>query len=421
MAGEAHHQLDRDALCDYFAKGATAVENWQVGMELEKLGRHRESGLPLAYDGCGATILKVLEQLQTLRGGEPIQESGNFIGLDAEWGTITLEPGGQVEWSSKPRPTLSALAVDFNAHIEAMKQVATSLQINWLDVAVDPHLPVERMEWMPKKRYGIMREYLRKRGALAHRMMTQSASIQCAFDFADSRDWVRKFHAAAYLAPLATALFANSSRIDGAESGYRCMRERIWRQTDNDRCGLPARVFEPGFDLASWIDWMLDVPLLFVQGPEGLLPPDGRTFRQRLESPDGASLTMDDWATHGSSIFTEVRSSTYLEVRSADLQPDERIFSAPAFWTAMLYSDDATECALELGRGLDHAGWMASMESASRLGLAGEIAGQPLRNVAERCLAAAARAFGAGVRCGEAEDALHLEQLAAHHAIDIRV
>jgi len=421
MAGETNHQLDREALCDYFAKGATAAENWQVGMELEKLGRHRDSGLPLAYDGDGATILKVLKQLRTLRGGEPIHESGNLIGLDAEWGTITLEPGGQVEWSSRPRPTLSALAVDFNAHIAAMNEVATSLQIDWLDVAVDPHLPVERMEWMPKKRYGIMREYLQTRGALAHRMMTQSASIQCAFDFAGSRDWVRKFHAAAYLAPLATALFANSSRIDGAESGYRCIRERIWRETDDDRCGLPARVFEPGFDLASWIDWMLDVPLLFVQGPEGLLPPDGRTFRQRMDSPEGSSLTMEDWATHVSSIFTEVRSSTYLEVRSADLQPYERIFSVPAFWTAMLYNDDATECALELGRGLDHSGWVAAMESASRLGLAGTIAGQSLRDAAERCLAAAARAFEAGVRCGEAKDALHLEALAAHHEIDIRV
>lgn len=421
MGTDPHTPLSREALCAYFVRGVKRPQDWRVGMELEKLGRHRGSGLPLAYDGPGTTIRKVLERLQALRGGEPIVEGGRMIGLDAPWGTITLEPGGQVEWSSRPHATLAALEFEFEAHIDAMQQVAHALAIDWLDVAVDPRWPVEAMEWMPKQRYRIMRDYLKTRGALAHRMMTQSASVQCSFDFADGDDWLRKFRAAAYLAPLATALFANSSRIDGTESGYLCMRERIWRQTDDDRCGLPARVFQPGFDLESWIDWMLDVPLLFVRGPRGLLDPDGRTFRQRLESAEASTLTIDDWATHASSIFTEVRSSNYIEVRSADLQPDERIFCVPAFWTAMLYDDDALERALELGRGLDQASWLAAMESASRLGLAGSLAGRSLRELAERCLAAAGRAYRNALPCGEPNDARHLVRLAEHHGIEIRV
>ena len=44
-------------------------------------------------------------------------------------------------------------------------------------------------------------------------MMTQSASIQCAYDFADHDDWKRKFLATSYLAPLATALAVSSMLI----------------------------------------------------------------------------------------------------------------------------------------------------------------------------------------------------------------
>jgi glutamate--cysteine ligase len=276
------------------------------------------------------------------------------------------------------------------------------------------------MPWMPKSRYRIMREYFRRKGRLAHRMMTQSASIQAAFDYADAADWTRRFRAAAMLAPVATALFANSSRIDGGDSGYLSYRHAIWRETDDDRCGLPRAVFEDGFGLDRWVEWLLDVPLLFRRGGEGLVAPDGSTFRQLLEGPAGPSLTMQDWATHCSSVFTEVRSYTYMEVRTADLLPDREAFAAPVFWTAMLYDDEATEAALALGEGLDHAGWSRAMESAARLGLDGEYERRGLREIAAGVLAVAVRALERGLPCaGPGGAVYHLERLASRHRLEL--
>ncbi|NIM61656.1 MAG: glutamate--cysteine ligase, partial [Acidobacteria bacterium] len=74
--------------------------------------------------------------------------------------------------------------------------------------------------------------YLAARGRLAQRMMTQTASIQVAFDYSDLHDWREKFRLAALLAPVANALFANSSRIDGADTGYKSYRSAIWQETD---------------------------------------------------------------------------------------------------------------------------------------------------------------------------------------------
>jgi glutamate--cysteine ligase len=256
------------------------------------------------------------------------------------------------------------------------------------------------MPWMPKARYGIMKPYLGRRGRLAHRMMTQTASIQCAFDYADPQDWRRKFLAGALLSPVVTALFANSSRMDGADSGYRSYRQAIWRETDPDRCALPAVVFEPDFGLEAWLDWILDVPTMFRHRARGLVPAGGVPFRKLMQRGGCDAVSPEDWETHISTIFTDVRSYTYIEVRSADLPPDDRIFAVPALWTGILYQDDALAAALELASGLhDFAVWSAAMESAARQGLDGVAAGSPLRDLAAETLSIAVEGLQNGGAC----------------------
>ena len=421
MSADGEHPLSRARLLDYFLEGAAPRSAWKVGMEIEKMGRRAADGAPLPHDGEGPTVRAVLESILEQRGGRPVKEAGRLIGIDAPWGEISLEPGGQVEWSSRPRPDLDALERDLDDHLGALRHAAAVLGVAWLDVAVDPVHPVSAMPWMPKQRYVIMHDYLQHKGRLAHRMMTQTASIQCAFDYADAEDWARKFRAAAYLAPVAVALFANSPRLEGRESGYRCYRQAIWRETDDDRCGLPPIVFEPGFDAGRWLDWVLDVPLLFRRAPGYLLPPDGRSFRQLLEGPTGPDLELEDWATHCSTIFTEVRAYTYVEVRSADLQPDDRAFAVPAFWTGTLYDEAALGAALEAGSGLDQAAWRDGMDSAARSGLEGRLGRFPLRELASRALAAAVAALERGAPCAGSRGATrHLEALASRLALDVR-
>ena len=51
--------LSRERLLGYFLQGATPRAEWQVGMELEKMGRVAGGG-PLPYDGDGPTVRGVL-------------------------------------------------------------------------------------------------------------------------------------------------------------------------------------------------------------------------------------------------------------------------------------------------------------------------------------------------------------------------
>jgi glutamate--cysteine ligase len=394
MTANEPGSITREMLLDYFLRSACPRAEWQVGMEVERIGRRIDDGRPLPYDTTAPNIRALLEAYRAQQPSDPIWEGDHLIGLDGPWGSITLEPGGQVEWSSRPRGRLRELERELVEHLSLLDRLGAEHGIRWLGEAVDPELPVSAMEWMPKARYSIMRPYLGARGSLAHRMMTQTAAIQCAFDYADAEDWRRKFLAASYLAPVATALFANSSRVDGGDSGYRSYRQRIWRDTDPDRCNLPKVVFEPGFSLEGWLDWIVRVPTIFRHRARGLVPSGGIPFVQLMERTGCDAIRFEDWETHVSTIFTEVRSYTYIEVRSADLLPRELIFSVPSFWAGLLYDESALQTALELGSAFStHDRWVAGMEDAARFGLdAAEAA--PIRELGEGALGASLEGLG---------------------------
>jgi len=415
--------LTREDLLDYFVRAATPRADWQVGLEVEKMGRSAGGGHPIPYEGQRASVRAVLEWFRDRRGGNTVLEGEHLIGLDAPWGAISLEPGGQVEWSSRPRNDLDQLALDVEQHLSAMIEAGETLGIRWLDEAVDPDLPLSEMSWMPKARYNIMRPYLGARGRLAHRMMTQTASIQCAFDFADTEDWKRKFKAAALMAPVATALFANSSRIDGADTGYLSYRQRIWQETDPDRCGVPGIVFDPGFEIESWVDWVLAVPTIFRHRARGLVPGGGVPFLRLLELQTCDAVGSVDWESHISTIFTDVRSYTYIEVRSADLQPDPWVLAVPALWTGLLYHDGSLDAALALGSELDEeTAWNEAMHEAARLGLEGTAGRGKIADLASEALSLALQGLGDGAACAgdgpAAGDALRA--LADHRGLEPR-
>jgi glutamate--cysteine ligase len=413
-------QLSRRQLLDYLLQGAKPRECWQVGMELEKMGRAAEDGQPIPFGGEGPSVHKTLEFFLQHRGGDPVYEADNLIGIDAPWGAISLEPGGQVEWSSRPQSTLAGLRREMEGHLAAMAEAGARLGIDWLDVAVDPVHPVEAMPWMPKARYSIMKPFLGARGRLAHRMMTQSASIQCAFDFEGAEDWARKFKAAALMTPLAVALFANSPRIDGADSGHRSYREVIWKETDPARCGLPEIVFQPGFSLESWFEWVLSAPTIFRHRSRGRVPTGGTPFIDLLELTSCDAVKLEDWESHLSTIFTEVRAYHYIEVRSADLLPDDIALAVPVFWTGILYQEDALEGALQLGEPLDdHAGWLEAMASAARLGVDGEAGGRPLGEMVREALSLSRNGLLNGAACAGdgTEFATVLDELASYRRL----
>jgi glutamate--cysteine ligase len=253
-------RLTRDDLvAEYFRYGVPR-ERFRLGGEFE---RHllRPDGTPVPYFGEHG-VLWLMERFAE-RGWEPYREDGWPIALFRGPTSITLEPGGQFELSGAPFDTASevvAQARDFAAEID---EIVGDAPIRQVALGYTPYARIDEVGWVPKGRYGVMQDYLARRGDLAHHMMKGTAAVQASFDFEDEADAAAKVRLAVRLGPLTTALFANSPLVAGAPSGFQSWRGHVWTRTDPDRTGFPEAAVE--FSFERWVDYLLDVPMIFTR------------------------------------------------------------------------------------------------------------------------------------------------------------
>jgi glutamate--cysteine ligase len=332
-------RLSYDALLATYRGYGTPREKWRVGGEYER-AVVRGDGRAVAYDDPDG-IRWILEQLAPRTGWKPKYEGENIIELTGpgESGSITLEPGGQVELSGAPFSRLADLAAEVRQNRADLYALAEGHDLHWIAAGLTPYARIADIPFVPKGRYRVMREYLPQHGELAHWMMKGTTSVQANFDYADEADCARKFRVALDLAPLNTAMFANSPVAEGRATGFQSYRAMVWTKTDPARTGFPARV-RAGYTHAGWIDYLLDVPMMFYKPGGEWRPANGVTFRRWMdEGIDGVFPTVADWALHQTSVFPEVRVKRTIEIRGADCVPVELSIAFCALWTGLLYGD----------------------------------------------------------------------------------
>lgn len=404
-------------LIDHLRAGEKPREAWRVGTEHEKLGLRREGFRPVPYsDDRGLRTL--LESLVSDHGFAPLHEGDVLVGAERAGERITLEPGGQLELSGAPLETLHQTCREFREHIALMKHVSSGLGIVWVGLGVHPLARVEEIEWVPRDRYRIMREWLGQRGTLAHHMMKATGTVQVNLDWADERDLARKLRVAFAASPVVTALYANSSISDGRPNGFVSRRAWVWRHTDPDRCGILPFVFEDDWDeggaYARYVDWALDVPMLFIRRGDRHLPLSGKTFRAYLrEGHRGEWPTLADWSLHLTTLFPEVRVKQVMEMRGADAVPPGLVCALPALWKGILYDAEALAAAHSRLCHWTYPEVDRLHASVSREGLRAMTPDGPALGVAQELVDLAAkglRRIGARNRDGE-DESLFLESL----------
>ena len=330
------HSLDQ--LVDWMRVGEKPASLHRCGLETEKLGVLAEDGRPVPIAG-ERSIAAVLRAMAT-DGGELLVENGTPIGIQLENASVALEPGGQLELSGSPFATLAPTETEVRAHLAAVRRHAGPLGIEWIAVGYRPWGPRAETPWLPRGRYGLMRERLP--GRLAHDMMQMTASVQANYDFADEQDLAEKVGTATAASPFVSAMFANSPLVDGRPSGLKSFRYAAWKEVDDSRCGLLRVMYEPGFTYRRYLEWAMDVPLIFVRRQGRYLDPEGRTFRDLWrDGMAGEPATMQDFVDLLSTLFPEIRVKRVLEVRGADAVDAVTTMALPALWTGLLYDAQA--------------------------------------------------------------------------------
>jgi glutamate--cysteine ligase len=370
-----------DELVAHFRAGSKPAADARVGMEHEKIGVVVGGG-PVEYE----TIARLLEAMAA-RGWSRIEEGGRLIALERPTcGTITLEPGGQVEHSGAPWPSAVKAVADNDKHMDELVPLAAALGVTFLGVGFRPFGRIDDVPWMPKGRYRVMREYLPRHGRLAHEMMKRTATVQANFDYADEDDAMDKLRVGLSLSSLVTALFAASPLVDGRPSGYQSFRAACWLECDPDRCGLLPWAFREGTRFHDYADWALDVPMFFLYRAGEYRPFAGGervTFRRFLvEGWQGERATAHDWELHLSTLFPEVRLKRYVEVRQADASTREMVRALPCMWRGVLYDRQAREAAWALTADWTLDQRQALYRETPRVGLRATVAGKP---IVDRC------------------------------------
>ena len=296
-------------LCKYEMKRTHVVcwEQFRIGTEHEKLGYDLSTKRRLSYE----QIKSILEGLEERYGWERIVENGNIIGVKQSGQSVTLEPGGQFELSGATLESIHQTCAEVNSHLYQVKSISEEIGVGFLGTGFDPKWKYEDVPMMPKERYNIMKEYMPTRGTLGRDMMFRSCTIQVNLDFESEQDMIEKFRIGIALQPVATALFANSPFKEGKPTGFTSWRSHVWTDTDPDRCGTLPFVFDDDFGFEKYVDYVLDVPMYFVYRDGKYINVAGQSFRDFMEGKlpglEGEFPTMDDWESHLTTVFPEVR------------------------------------------------------------------------------------------------------------------
>ncbi len=390
-SGEAIAIESVDQLIEQLHRAGKPRDRWMIGTEYEKLAVDARTGAAVPYSGPRG-IEVVLRELADRFGWEPKDEEGHVVALLRDGASITLEPGGQVELSGKQCDSLHCTYDEMMTHVRELSAVGADLGIAFLGLGMQPISTLDEIEWVPKQRYRIMRDYMTRVGTLGHRMMKQTATVQANIDYADERDAMRKLRVGMGTAPIVNAMFANSSVSEGRLNGQMSYRGHVWTDTDNARCGLLPFAFRNDASFADYVQWALDVPMYFVLR-NGTYRTDGFTgvpFRRYLEhGAAGERATLDDWNLHLTTLFPEIRLKGYIEFRSADSQPPERTVALPALVKGVFYDDDCLGAALDIVKRWTWEDCVALYRDVTREALRAKMRGVAVGELARELLAIA--------------------------------
>lgn len=380
-------------------------ERLAIGLEPERFAVEYDAGgcpirrLSLAgLDG----VLAAIDRRSAAVGAQGLMRPRDparvppFVEL-AQGGSLTFEPGAQIEHSTAVHPNASAALDDVRRVVGELEATFADRRVALISLGLDPwNTPGDVPQQLEAGRYRSMAAYFDAVGPSGPWMMRLSCSLQVNVDLGRGRTREERWLLANLLSPVLVASFSTSPELRGEER-FHCRRARVWQTIDPTRTGFPAGLMadsgsDPGLDYANAV---LDAHvMLFRKGDEAVPGTPGFSFRDWIRDghPEHGHPTVSDLDYHLTTAFFEVRARRFLELRGIDALPYCWRPAAVAFVSGLLYDDRARGLALELleGRraGLDAqwrevaergfatpgiqkdatALWQLALEGAERLG-----------------------------------------------------
>lgn len=243
---------------------------------------------------------------------------------------LSVEPGGQVEFSGPPSPDIHTAVVGMRHTVQAARLALTDHRFGLAHVGSDPVRAPRRVN--PGLRYAAMEEHFVATGqAVAGRvMMNSTAALQVNLQAGPAGTWAARVGLAHRLGPTLIAVSSSSPWLGGRDTGWKSARQRAWGELAPRECGpLPDSV-DPA---TEWARYALRAPVVFVSTGDDQVAAV-RTAVPFQDWISGAARlgnrapTVADLQVHLTTLFPPVRLRGYLEVRYLDM-------SEPRWWPAV--------------------------------------------------------------------------------------
>ncbi|WP_237707949.1 glutamate-cysteine ligase family protein [Hoyosella subflava] len=301
--------------------------------------------------------------------------------------TLTLEPGGQVELSSAPAPSASAVIDALTTDSTVLRACLAHESLELVSAAADTVRAPRRILDAP--RYRAMERAFDRHGPAGRVMMTNTAAAQvCVSAGTSMEDAAQRWSMLNEAGPALLAAFASSPRVAGGMPGrWESQRMRSWFALDPQRTALPAGCGATD----EYARWALTVPLMCVRrNGDCWDAPPGLTLGDWIDTGGNSNElgmlptlypTADDVLYHLSTLFPPVRPRGYFEVRYLDQQPGSQWRAAVAVVSTLAQSASTVSACREIVAGTSHL-W----HEAARFGMRHP----ELRSTAEELLTLAA-------------------------------
>lgn len=341
----------RDELSQDFYNGIKSPSSFRVGAEIERI-----NVLKNTYEAVPYVIIgQFLDVFASRYDWSKVKNGAHTVGLQKDGSNISLEPGSQVELGIAPSKNIHNICEYLNGFNKKYSEISDCLGFHSLGYGIQPQTTFERINIIPKARYEMMSDYFLDKGNMAYVMMRETAGTQVALDYSSEGDAVLKLRLGMFLAPIVSAMFANSPVRGGQNTGYQSFRAKSWLYTDEQRCGfISEKLFDLNYEFGfgNYVDALLDVPMIYVSR-ENKNYQVNKTFREYIKDGyDGLEATLDDWRLHANLFFPEVRLRGFIELRNADAQRSDMSLALLALYKGLFYDDEALSQVVNLFDGV---------------------------------------------------------------------
>ena len=326
-----------------------AADTRRIGAEIELLPLLADTGavcpLRQPLPGDDRSTLVFVRTFGASRGWSELRSPKGAPYFALRSGeTLTFEPGGQLELSSPPFDSASELIAHVRDVLEPLHSAAADAGIELASVGIDPWNDVLAAPLqLDSDRYRRMTTYFERRGGNGVRMMRQTAATQISVD--TGTDPCARWRLLCDLAPFLTAIFANSSRYAGNETGYRSFRAHCWRTLDPSRTGIPYPDIEAP---EAYTRFALEATDMMRTDRDGAY----QSFGDWVAAGDASDA---QWENHLTTLFPEVRPRGHLEVRSIDALPLYALAAPIVMLAGLTYHEPTAHEARDLLPAADEA------------------------------------------------------------------